>query len=154
MQILGIDPGPRSSGVVAWEEGAVVWAQQAMPNEEVREEIKKGWDLVCLERIRAAYAHIGVSTVDTIWESARFYQLAIEWGISVWCASPDQVRQTVAGTTRARDSGVRQALLDLIGPQGVKRDPGPTYGVSKHAWRALAVIQAWRMGCEGGILTE
>ena len=36
-------------------------------------------------------------------------------------------------------ANIRQALLDLIGPQGTKKAPGPTYGVRSHEWAALAV---------------
>jgi len=40
---------------------------------------------------------------------------------------------------RAKDANIRQALLDLIGPQGTKKTPGPTYGIKSHTWAALAV---------------
>jgi hypothetical protein len=40
---------------------------------------------------------------------------------------------------RAKDANIRQALLDLIGPQGTKAQPGPTYGIKSHTWAALAV---------------
>ena len=49
--------------------------------------------------------------------------------------------------SRAKDTNIRQALLDLFPragggatPQvGTKGKPGPLYGVSSHAWPALAV---------------
>jgi hypothetical protein len=34
---------------------------------------------------------------------------------------------------------VRQALIDRLGPQGTKKNPGPTYGMRSHLWAALAV---------------
>jgi hypothetical protein len=40
---------------------------------------------------------------------------------------------------KSNDSRVRAALIDLVGPQGTKAHPGPTYGVSGDAWAALAV---------------
>jgi hypothetical protein len=48
---------------------------------------------------------------------------------------------------RAKDSNVRQALIDLFPatgggktPQiGTSKQPGPLYGVSSHAWPALGV---------------
>ena len=40
---------------------------------------------------------------------------------------------------RAKDGNVRQALIDLIGEQGTKKNKGPTYGISSHSWAALAV---------------
>jgi hypothetical protein len=39
---------------------------------------------------------------------------------------------------------VRQALIDRLGPQGTKKNPGPTYGMRSHLWAALAVgVYAW-----------
>jgi hypothetical protein len=40
---------------------------------------------------------------------------------------------------RAKDANIRQALIDKIGPQGTKAQPGPTYGIKSHSWAALAV---------------
>jgi len=66
--------------------------------------------------------------------------------IEAW-HSPDDVRliyrkdvkMYLCGTPRAKDANIRQALIDLLGPQGTKKQPGPTYGVKSHAWAALAV---------------
>jgi len=40
---------------------------------------------------------------------------------------------------KAKDTNIRQALIDMIGPQGKKSCPGPTFGMSSHTWAALAV---------------
>lgn len=45
---------------------------------------------------------------------------------------------------KSNDSRVRAALIDILGPQGSKAQPGPTYGVAGDAWAALAVaVTAW-----------
>jgi len=49
------------------------------------------------------------------------------------------VKLHLCGQARAKDKNVSQALKDLLGPQGTKKAPGPTYGVSSHAWAALGV---------------
>jgi len=49
------------------------------------------------------------------------------------------VKLHLCGSARAKDSNIRQAVIDLLGPPGTKREPGPTYGVRSHAWSALAV---------------
>ena len=46
-----------------------------------------------------------------------------------------------------RDSLVRQRLIEMHGGErraamGTKKAPGPLYGVSSHAWAALAVAVA------------
>lgn len=54
------------------------------------------------------------------------------------------VKLHLCGTTKAKDTNIRQALLDKFGPGkdvaiGKKAQPGPLYGVKSHAWSALAV---------------
>ena len=34
---------------------------------------------------------------------------------------------------------IRQALIDRFGPQGSKKNPGPTFGFGGDTWAALAV---------------
>jgi hypothetical protein len=50
-----------------------------------------------------------------------------------------EVKLHLCGVTQAKDANIRMALLDKVGPQGVKARPGPTYGIKSHAWAALAV---------------
>ena len=40
---------------------------------------------------------------------------------------------------RAKDSNIRQALIDRFGVVGTKKNPGWFYGVSKDVWAAIAV---------------
>jgi hypothetical protein len=49
------------------------------------------------------------------------------------------IKLFLCGTMRAKDANIRQALIDKIGPQGTKAQPGPTYGIKSHSWAALAV---------------
>ncbi len=57
------------------------------------------------------------------------------------------VKMHLCGTPRAKDSNIRQAILDLYPeagggktPQiGTKSQPGPLYGISKDVWAALGV---------------
>ena len=54
-------------------------------------------------------------------------------------AEHQQIKVHLCESARAKDGNVRQALIDRIGAQGTKKKPGPTYGVSKDVWAALAV---------------
>jgi len=58
------------------------------------------------------------------------------------------VKQELCATPQAKDSNVRQALVDMFGPGrekaiGTKKHPGPLHGISKHRWQALALAVAW-----------
>jgi hypothetical protein len=56
-----------------------------------------------------------------------------------------KIKQTLCGSARAKDSNIRQALLDIWGPVGTKKAPGLIYGVSKDMWSALAVATFYLM---------
>lgn len=49
------------------------------------------------------------------------------------------VKMHLCNSVKAKDANIRQALLDKVGPQGTKKAPGPTYGISKDVWSALAI---------------
>jgi hypothetical protein len=49
------------------------------------------------------------------------------------------VKLTLCGSARAKDTNIRQALIDAIGEVGTKKNPGPLYGVAGHYWAALGV---------------
>lgn len=149
VKILGIDPGPTTSGVVLYdtEIRAVVMADGALETGALLDIVRSGLlhDLIACERIEAMYAHVGKETVRTIEYIGRLQEAAYGLGTPFWGKSPQDIKKAVCGTAAAKDGAVRQALIDQIGPQGKKADPGPTYGVSKHAWRALAAAHAYTL---------
>jgi hypothetical protein len=76
----------------------------------------------------------------TVWWAGRFAQAwAGKTGNLPIEVFRKEVKLHLCGTPRAKDANIRQALIDMIGPQGKKADPGPTYGVKSHGWAALAV---------------
>lgn len=55
-----------------------------------------------------------------------------------------EVKMHLCGNNSAKDSNVRQALIDMYGPGkeravGLKATPGPLYGLSGDGWAALGV---------------
>lgn len=49
------------------------------------------------------------------------------------------VKQRLCKSASAKDANVRQALIDALGPPGVKSNQGLTYGIKKDLWAALGV---------------
>jgi Holliday junction resolvasome RuvABC endonuclease subunit len=137
--IFAIDPGTTQSGWVLLESGKVV-DSGVSDNHDVLRWVKagQGADLLAIEMIAGMGMTVGRETFETVRWIGRFQQ--------AW-ADPEAVRlvyrrdvkQALCGSQQAKDKNIRQALLDLIGKQGTKMQPGPTYGVSSHAWSALAV---------------
>jgi hypothetical protein len=142
MTILAIDPGTTTSGVVSYcaFSQRVEWAKSDMPNEGVLVAVRDGnYDLLACESIEAMYAHVGKETIRTIRFTGRIEEAGNAIGKPARLLSTHDVKKLVCGTASAKDSAVRQAIIDRLGAPGTKGEKGATYGVTKHAWRALAL---------------
>lgn len=145
MIVLGIDPGPVHSGFAWFRDGKVAEAGVLLNGGLlclVESEPRDSGAVLAIETMQASYgATVGASVIDTLRWVGRFQQ-AWHTPESVLLLTRQAVKAKLCnGNTKASDAGVRQALIDKIGPPGRKRDPGPTYGVTSHGWAALAV--AW-----------
>lgn len=60
----------------------------------------------------------------------------------------NSVKNAVCHSSKANDANIRQALIDIYGPPGTKKNPGPTFGVTKDMWAALAVVTAYKENCK------
>jgi hypothetical protein len=138
--ILAVDPGTSESGWVMYEDGKV-HDSGVMSNTDILAHMRSVPDYgqkLAIEMIASYGMAVGREVFETCVWIGRF--------IEAW-HSPDDVRliyrkdvkMHLCGTPRAKDANIRQALIDLLGPQGTKKEPGPTYGVKSHAWAALAV---------------
>lgn len=138
MIVIGIDPGPQQSGMVLFRDGAVENAG-TFPNGIVRRDIRNwhgGETVIAIEQVRSYGMAVGAEVFDTCVETGRFVECA--GGTAILIPRMD-VKMHLCKSPRAKDANIRQALIDKLGPAGTKKAPGPTYGVSKHAWAALAV---------------
>lgn len=57
-----------------------------------------------------------------------------------------EVKLAICHSPRANDSAIRTALIDLFGPPGTTKNPGPTRGITKDVWAALALAETIRSG--------
>lgn len=140
MKILGVDPGTTQSGYVLFD-GRVLQSG-VMPNEDLLKIVADDRsDVFAIERIVSYGNVVGDETFQTVHWAGRFQQ--------AW-ACPNEVRlirrldvkKALGLRGSAKDKDVNAALLAQIGPKGTKAAPGPTYGVTSHAWAALAVAVA------------
>jgi hypothetical protein len=133
--ILAIDPGTTHSAFVQYN-GQIV-DHGHIPNEEMRQIlIGREYDRVACEMIASYGMAVGASTFETCVWIGRFIEIS---RVDVELIFRKDIKLFLCGTMRAKDANVRQALLDLIGPQGTKKNQGPTYGIKSHTWSALAV---------------
>jgi hypothetical protein len=148
--IFAIDPGTKQSGWVMFEGGMSVKSSGVSPNAELLARIQGigGYAMarmiapvrLAVERFEARGMPIGDESIETLLWTGRFIQ-AWHTPDEVILVKRSAVKLSLCGTARAKDPNVRQALIDAIGAPGTKKAPGPTYGVTSHAWAALAVAK-------------
>ena len=137
--IFAIDPGTLQSGWVLFD-GKGVADSGVSDNYDLLRWVKagQGADMLAIEMIANMGMAVGQSTFETVRWIGRFQQ-AWHDPEAVKLVYRREVKQHLCGNQQAKDPNIRRALLDLVGEPGTKKRPGPTYGVTSHAWSALAV---------------
>lgn len=148
--ILALDPGTTETGFCLYD-GERVIDSGVSPNERVLAHIlatTRPGDarILAIEMIASYGMAVGREVFETCvwigrfqqaWHNPNIARLVYRRTVKLHlCASPN-----------AKDPNIRQALLDKFArtgggktPQiGTKAQPGPLYGVTSHAWAALAV---------------
>lgn len=155
MILLGLDPGTTVTGAVIYNcsEARVVYAANKLDNELVREALFSdhwlesfGVNFYIIESMSPRGATLGHDTMTAIRWIGRFEELCCQslGEHRVELMPRDTIKRVLLGRTNLpkADSLIRQLLLDEVGPKGTKKAPGPTFGVSGHAWQALAAVWA------------
>ena len=161
--ILGIDPGPETSGMVLYRLaedprtgwGRVIRSRKDANLVELRAELTGG-DVrnglnpntfeVVLECTQAGPPSTAV--VKTTEVVGRLMEACDTRGIRWHAYYRREVLQALDCAKKGnKDALVRAALIEIHGGTrqaaiGTKKSPGPLYGVSSHAWQALGVVAA------------
>jgi hypothetical protein len=136
--VLAIDPGQFESGFVVWD-GIKCLEGGITPNQEVLSRLATNSYPVACEMIASYGMAVGKSIFETCLWIGRFMQMAIthkqEWNFIF----RQEAKLHLCMSPRAKDSNIRQALVDRFGEPGTKNNPGPLFGVRSHVWAALAV---------------
>lgn len=150
-RILAIDPGTTHSGCVLLIDNRVAISRSDWENENVIRFISEFGPLfVAIEQIRSYGPDVwaGNETHDTSHWAGRFHQRALDSGGEVMLIPRSEAKLFLTGSVRTKDPQIRGALIDLFGgasvARGTKKNPGPLYKVSGHAWAALAIAATAR----------
>ena len=137
--ILAIDPGTTQSAYCFYGRKDAITAGIA-DNDKIISEIIKPmcWDVLAIEMVASYGMAVGKDVFETVRWIGRFQQSALDPDAVRFVYRKD-VKMHLCNSMKAKDANIRQALIDKIGPQGTKKNPGPTYGISKDMWAALAV---------------
>jgi len=144
--VMAIDPGTTESGWMRFCNNHVI-DSGVCENSEIIDLIDGGgFDDLAIEMIASYGMAVGREVFETCVWIGRFVQ-AFRDPDAVKLIYRRDVKLHLCGTSKAKDPNVRQAVIDLFPslgggktPQiGTKAQPGPLYGVTSHAWPALAV---------------
>lgn len=109
-----------------------------------------GFDKVALEMVACYGMPVGKDVFETCVWIGRFAEALRGEDISFVYRIDEKM--ALCGSVKAKDSNIRQALIDRYAKfdfkngKGVKKNPDTFYGVSKDAWQAIAVgVTYWEM---------
>lgn len=145
-EIIGIDPGPSCCGVVRIFPGErkIAYHSQGCGVGDIFPQFAAKTTIAVCEQFQPQGQPIGVASRDTIINIGR---LCKQWELAarrelVLMTAPEW-REILCDSRRAKDGNVRDALIAIYGEPGTKKNPGPTYGVTSHAWQALGIATAY-----------
>lgn len=165
-RVLAIDPGNTHSG---W---ALINTTDCYPiafaktlNDELRRSIRAGNFLdaehVHIEMVASYGMAVGATVFDTCVWIGRFHEAihVVRPSAAVELTFRRDVKLHHCGQTKAKDSNIRQALVDRFAPgqpnhgKGTKADPGWFHGFHADVWQAyaLAVLAADRIENRPGV---
>jgi hypothetical protein len=149
MMILAVDPGNEQSAYVMYDSFTQLPADFGIvDNADLLDEIwSSEADLLAVEMVASYGMAVGRHVFETCVWIGRIVQ---HWLDKPVMDTPfrfvyrKDVKMHLCGQTKAKDSNIRQAIMDRYGStrqkvQGTKKSPGPLYGVSKDVWAALGV---------------
>lgn len=147
--LIGVDPGPETSGVVVYRAGGspqVLESHAKLDWPGVRRLMNQypQWSTTYLcERVSAG-AISGKHILQTSEVCGRFMEYADSRSAKYHLYYRREVLAALGvGSGASKDALVRQVVLEMH-PEGTgtKKQPGPLYGVSTHAWQALGLCCA------------
>ncbi len=154
MRIMTIDPGTYESAFVVYDqENHSIDRFGFVANDDLRRSLANAKDVekIICEGIQSYGMPVGQETFDTCIYIGRLWERCECCGIPFEIMFRKAVMLQLCNTSRAKDGNIRQALLDRFErsgggkvPQiGIKKKPGPLFGVSNHIWSALAIAIAY-----------
>ena len=139
MQILAIDPGNQESAYVLLDKDTYKPLEFGkIPNEEMLEKVKKlDYNNLAIEMIASYGMPVGREVFETCVWIGRFIQRRKCPNFEYVYRKEEKIN--LCGSMKAKDSNIRQALIDRFGVVGTKKEQGWFYGFKSDIWAAYAV---------------
>lgn len=143
MTILSIDPGNTMSAYCLIDSNNKPYEFAKLSNELLLDRIQaldsKQIQHSAIEMIASYGMPVGKEVFETcVWIGVYLHALSLK-GIESTFVYRKEVKQNLCGSMKAKDSNIRQALIDRFGPVGTKQSQGWFYGFKSDEWAAYAV---------------
>ena len=152
MIVFAIDPGNTESAYCVMNDQFKLMEFAKLPNDEVmscmkrwqNKEIQDRPGIIVIERVASYGMAVGREVFETCEWIGRYTQAALENAPVEYIYRKDE-KVYLCGDMRAKDSNIRQALIDRFAKfdykngRGTKNKPDYFYGVSKDVWAAIAI---------------
>jgi len=141
--ILAVDPGNVQSAYTLLDaESLKPITAQIIPNDKLLQIIaghpdKDTTDFV-IEMVASYGMAVGETVFETVFWIGRFYAAAEQYRARYRIKRMD-VKMHLCHNSRAKDTNIRQALIDRFGVVGTKKNPGWFFGFKADVWAAYAV---------------
>ncbi len=155
--LVAVDPGPVMSAYVVWN-GKEILDKGLVPNNKLLVLLNDmprcipgikddGVDFLAIEMVASYGMAVGASVFNTCVWIGRIIE---RWEDTYCMVYRKDVKMHLCGSMRAKDTNIKQALIDRFAPnatnhgKGTKADPSIFYGFKKDIWAAMAVaVTAW-----------
>ena len=98
---------------------------------------------VALEMVASYGMPVGASVFETCVWIGRFYEICIPYVGTVDYIYRKEEKINLCNSMKAKDSNIRQALIDRFGEVGTKKNQGWFYGFKSDIWAAYAIGVTW-----------
>ena len=141
--IFAVDPGNEQSAYVVMDASnlrpeAVAIVSNAALLDTIGNYPQKHNTRFVVEMVASYGMAVGKTVFDTVFWLGRFYEAAAGFSSRDRIYRMD-VKMHLCHNSRAKDSNIRQALIDRFGDVGTKKAPGWFYGFKADMWAAYAV---------------
>lgn len=146
--ILAIDPGNiQSAYVVSERENLKPVEFDILPNDELLDYLNCKCEYICdvvIEMVASYGMAVGETVFDTVFWIGRFYEAVFEYPCRTRMKRMD-VKMHICHNSRAKDTNIRQALIDRFAQHdkkrgtGTKANPDWFYGFKADIWAAYAL---------------
>ncbi|MDD5533676.1 MAG: hypothetical protein PHC52_12855 [Syntrophales bacterium] len=169
MLILAIDPGPTQSALLVYqsETKLIVWAD-ILENADALK-VCLGRTEKCpylahhlvVEMVESFGMAVGKEVFETVFWVGRFFQAWREGDGARHLVYRKQEKMHLCQSMRAKDTNIRQALIDMFPKTGkdgkgrpsaigTKKAKGPLFRLHDDLWSALAVAVTWTAQQQAG----